>query len=809
MKSIFIKLSSILVILLLATLSTIFLPKISYAQSNSTKVNIDALSDDQFRDFLLAARRSGLNDQQIVDNAIRNGMPANQADKLRLRITRMSVESRLPESDSTTQRSLNYTPDSVQNVSNRSNRSSQLQVFGSELFSNNNLRFEPNLSIATPGNYQIGPGDQLNISVYGQSQANWKLNVSSEGNINIPGSGIVNVSGKSIQQATSLIRTRLLASRYNIGNGTNLQVTLGNIRSIKVIMVGQLNRPGTYTLPSLASAFNALYAAGGPNTNGSYRNIEIIRNNRIVKHLDIYDFLVKGSQNDNVNLQDNDIIRVPTYDIRVEMNGQVKIPAIFEIRAGETLWDVIGFAGGFTDSAYVSRIKVDQIVNQQRRLTEILENDFASYRPLRGDKFFAESIVNRYENRVKIVGSVFRPGDYELEPRLTLSELIKKAQGLKEDAYLERGTITRLKADNTTELISFKVSDVMNGQSILLQREDVISIVSLFDLRDTYSVSIVGAVRKPGTFSFAEKMKLEDLILQAGGFAEGASTKRIEVARRSKVGESLQDLGTTKIFIVDSDQKLGAETSEFLLEPYDIVSVFAVPGFQTQKLVRVEGEVLYPGTYAINNNEKISDLVKRAGGLTQLADISGATLKRINSAAQNRSAKELVELRQVQANVAGNNPNITAEVKRNDFVGINLEKILEKPGAAIDLYLQNEDLLRVPKTEQVVKVNGEVLFPSTVVYEQGKSLRSYIDNAGSYSPQAWAKRPYVIYPNGSVRSTKKFMFIKFYPRVRPGSEIFVPTKPVRNRNTIQEVFGVAGGLASIAAIVFGIISLTK
>ena len=396
----------------LCIFSVCYLSVNSQAQSAQTVQNTGTASkftDQQIAELIKQAKSSGLSDAQILDNARKNGVSQADLQKLQFALSgNAAVNSNL--TDTSSKRQLNYQPDTV--TRQLTKPLTGLSVFGSDLFSNNNIKFEPNLSLATPVNYILGPGDQVNISVTGFSQANWKLEISPEGNINIPGSGIINVAGRTVQQATAAIKTKLLASRYTIGNGTSLQVTLGNIRSIKVIMVGQLQKPGTYTVPSLATVFNALYAAGGPNNNGSFRKIEVIRNNRIIRKLDVYDFLVKGSQADNINLQDQDIIRVPTYQTRVELSGEVKVPAFFEVLPGESLQNVINFAGGFTDSAYVARIKVSQIINQQRHITDIVESDFSNYQPLRGDKFVAEAIVNRFDNRVSVRGAVFRQGDY-------------------------------------------------------------------------------------------------------------------------------------------------------------------------------------------------------------------------------------------------------------------------------------------------------------------------------------------------------------------------------------------------------------
>ena len=388
---------------------------------NLSNINVDNLSDQQIRQLMQQAQSSGMSDAELIQQAQGRGMSATQIQKLQARVNALRLSSgtgsKVGDTTASTKRVLNYDIDSLETSPDKYNPFEDMgpKIFGQNIFKNKNMKFEPNLKLATPVNYIVGPEDQLNISVYGNSQVNWKLEVSPEGNINIPGIGVMNVGGKTIEQVTATIRARLIANRYAIGNGSSLQVNLGNIRSIKVIMVGQLVKPGTYTLPSLATVFNALYAAGGPNNIGSLRQIEIIRNNRVIRHLDVYDFLVKGIQKDNISLQDQDIIRVPTYRTRVELSGQIKIPALFEVLPGENLQNVLDFSGGFTDSAYTARIKVSQISDQQRRITDVFEADYKNYIPLRGDKYIIESIINRFENRVVINVAVFRPGEYELQ----------------------------------------------------------------------------------------------------------------------------------------------------------------------------------------------------------------------------------------------------------------------------------------------------------------------------------------------------------------------------------------------------------
>lgn len=781
--------------------------------------NVDDLTDAQIRQMLQEGQRAGLTDSQLIQTAQNRGLPASQVPKLQARINAVRSNTATPATNDTNvpdaPRTLNYEPETPPQTTNIS-ANGQLKVFGADLFRNANSSFQPNLKLATPVNYILGPDDQVNVSVYGNSVVNWKLNVTPEGNINLPSGGIVNVAGKTVEQATSLIRSRLISKNYAIGSGSSLKVTLGDIRSIKVIMVGEVVKPGTYTLPSLATAFNALYSAGGPNDNGSFRKIEIIRNNRIIRRLDIYDFLVRGSQQDNIGLQDQDIIRVPTYGTIVEMRGEIKTPAIFEVLPGETLADVIRFGGGFTNLAYRANVKVSQISDKQRRISDITEGNFKNYLPLPGDIFTIDRILDRYENRVTINGAVVRAGDFELVKNMTLSQLIAKASGLREDAFTQRGTITRLNADNTTQLISFNVVDVINKTAdVTLQREDVVSIQSIFDLRDKYVVKISGQVRNPGDYAYADSMKVENLILMAGGFAEGASRMRVEVARRVYDGNpASKSSATARVYTIDLGDELRPDAADFTLKPYDIVLVYPLPGFEKQGMVYINGEATYPGPYVIaHKGERISDLIKRAGGLTAAADADGSTLKRnytailgINSTKTDTTAFKRNRIQQVGNIKQGFNDTTRSVAQaRNSFIGINLRQILDKPGSETDLIIKDGDVITVPQEQQVVQVSGEVHVPSGVVYSSGKSFKDYVNNAGGFSNDALKKGSYVIYPNGTVKGTRKFLFFNNYPAVKPGSEIVVPQRPARRPFSFGEFAAIISALGT--TVILAIVSL--
>ncbi|RZK72844.1 MAG: capsule biosynthesis protein, partial [Pedobacter sp.] len=614
------------------------------------------------------------------------------------------------------------------------------KIFGSELFKNGNITFEPNLRIATPRNYVVGPDDKLIIDLTGDNEVNYNLAVSTEGVISLPYVGRVTVGGLTIEQASAKIRSAMLKTYPALASGrTSLAINLGNIRSIKVTITGQATKTGTYTLSSLSSVYNALNAAGGPSANGSFRNIQVIRGNRIVATIDVYDFILKGLQTNNIRLQDQDVINIPTFDKRVEVAGEVKNPAFFEVVKGETLRDVINFASGFTTEAYTAKIKVFQNTAKERRISDIADAEFNTYNPQNGDKFIVEAILERFENRVEITGSVFRPGVYELEKGLTLKTLITKADGLTEDAFLNRGYINRLNPDQTASLISFDVAKILAGTEpdITLLREDKVTISSIFDLREEYTVSIQGEVRAPGSFQYADNLKLEDLIQMAGGFKEGATPNRIEVARRVRNSDPTSTKAqTATLFTLNVDRDLKLTTDTFTIQPFDIISVRSSESYTVQRQVKLEGEVLYPGLYTIaNKDERISDLIKRAGGLTAYAYADGASLKRPGAEKVNPNDKNAINTKDEddkkllglkRAQEAGVKDTLAVDIEQkliqSDLVGINLVKILDRPQSKYDILVEDGDIIRVPKQLQTVKVTGEVLSPNSIVYLPGKGL---------------------------------------------------------------------------------------
>ena len=699
-------------------------------------------------------------------------------------------------------------------------------VFGREIFSNKNLSFEPDLNIPTPKNYVLSAGDELLINVWGDSELNLKLKVSPEGTILIPNLGPVSVSGLTIEAAESRIRQelgRIMAtlSGNTDGGNTFVSVSLSQIRSIKVNIVGEVVAPGTYTLPSFATLFNALYAAGGVNEIGSLRNIKVYRNSKEVAQLDVYDYLLNGKYKTNIRLEENDMIIIPPYDQLAVVQGKVKRNRIFETKKGETLQQVLNMAGGFTGDAYTKDVRVKRKAGSRYQIATVTEDKYPTFTMMDADSLMVDSVIPFYENRLTIAGAVWRPGEYELSSTVhTVKELIKQAAGLKGDEFAGRAQITRLNPDFTTTVIAVDIRGILNGTSpdIELKPEDQLNIPSLFDLREPYTIKVSGAVNSTDTvLPYRNSLTIEDAIIMAGGLKESAATVNVEVARRIKDTKTDQNSNiTAKVFNFTLNDNLGlipvdGTTSEtvFTLEPFDEVYVRFSPGYQEQQVVKVDGEITFAGDYVLaEKNSRLSDIIAKAGGITPDAYVKGASLKRKLTDDEMRRLETLMELssnKQSRDSVGLSLANI-----KDYSVGIDLEKALAHPGSAHDVVLRDGDKLYIPQLQSTVKINGAVTYPNSVTYTNGMSVGKCLSQAGGYNDIA-RKYPIVIYMNGKVATTKKtFIFFKRYPKVEPGCEIVVPTKTQRDRKTsLAEVLSIASSTTSMAAMVTSIINSMK
>lgn len=612
--------------------------------------------------------------------------------------------------------------------------------------------------------------------------------------------------------------TKQLATIYGgikTGN-TFVQLSLGNIRSIRVLLIGEIERPGTYSLPSLATVANALYVSGGPGENGSFRNIQVIRNGQTAATFDLYDFIARGDLINNIVLQDQDIVKVNPYKTRVELIGEVKRPAIFEAKDNESLQQILDYAGGYTDKAYREIIRANRTNNRQREVVNVTAAQIGTFQLKSGDQFFIDSILTRFTNRVTVSGAVFHPGDYALEDGMTVGDLIRKADGVKEEAALSRGVIRRLQADYTPSMISFNVADAVSGrQSLVLQREDSVVIYSKMGLRELYQVKINGEVNQPGQYVYADRMQLEDLILIAGGLKDAASLKHVEISRRIRSGADSSDnrLAIIEQFDINADLSNNPQAAAFGLQPFDEVTVRKAPSYMEQANIQIGGEVLYPGQYAINSKqERISDVVRRAGGLRPEAYPEGAVLLRKTFVNESDSVY-LTNKLEVFYNKMQDSSDIvrlkSAMERKEQLLGINLDMVLKNPGSKYDLLLEEGDVLKVPKKLQTVQVFGEIYFPKKVRFDKNIGFRDYIRGAGGFTSQALKRRSYIVYANGEVKNTRKVLFFNSYPKVKPGAEIYVPTKRERRGLSGGEAIGMASGLASVALIIVTLLDRIK
>lgn len=727
---------------------------------------------------------------------------------------RITIDTEIPPLD--LQREYNTPEDSSKN-----------QVFGREIFSNKNLSFEPNLNMPTPRNYPLSAGDELQINVWGDSELNLKLTVSPDGTIIIPNLGPVSISGLTVEQAENRIRQELGKIMTNLVDGsepnTFVSVGLGKIRSIKVNIVGEAVTPGTYTLPSLASLFNALYAAGGVNDIGSLRNIRVYRNNKEIANLDVYDYLLNGKYDTNIRLEDNDMIIIEPYDQLVNTKGKVKRNRTFELRKGETLSDLLKMAGGFTGDAFTEDVTIKRKSGSRYQIATITEDDFPTFVLHDGDSLLVDSVIPFYDNRITITGAVWRPGEYELSPRVhTVKQLIDQAAGLKGDEFIGRAHITRLNPDFTSTVIAIDVQEILNGKApdIELQKEDKLHIPSLFELREPYTIKVGGAVNNPDTvIPFSKNMTVEDAIILAGGLQESASTINVEVARRIKnptADKSSNRISHVYTVSVANDLKLSSKSSDshvdtlFILEPFDDVFVRFSPGYEKQQVVKVNGEVTFTGDYALPyKNTRLSDIIAQSGGVTKDAYVNGASLKRQLTRDEMRQVETLLQLsnnnKQSKDSVALSLANI-----KDYSVGIDLKQALAHPGSTHDLVLRNGDVIYIPQLQSTVKVSGSVTYPNSMTYTKGLSVRDCLSQAGGYNDIA-RKYPIVIYMNGKVATTRKVgIFFKRYPKVEPGCEIIVPAKTQRDRRgSLAEKLSIASSTTSMAAMITSIINNLK
>ena len=690
-------------------------------------------------------------------------------------------------------------------------------VFGREIFSNKRLSFAPDLNIPTPKDYILAAGDELLIHVWGDSELNLKLKISPEGTILVPTLGPVAVSGLTVNNAEERLRQQLsqiMSTLSGEGDGnTFVSVSLSQIRSIKVNIVGEVVAPGTYTLPSLATLFNALYMAGGVNEIGSLRHIKVYRNSKEVADLDVYDYLLRGKYETNVRLEENDMVIVGPYEQLAVVRGEVKRNRIFEMRKGETLQQLLDMAGGFTGEAFTKDVQVKRKSDSRYRIATVPQDQFATFSMQDGDSLLVDAVVPFYENRLSITGAVWRPGEYELNESVhTVKQLIKQAEGLKGDEFAGRALITRLNPDFTNTTIAVDIRGILNGTSpdIALQSEDQLHIPSLFDVREPYTVKIGGAVNHPSTIPYRYNLTIEDAIIIAGGLKEAASLVRVEVARRIKNPTSEEQ--STQIaqiynFTLNEDLKLDENNQSFTLEPFDEINVRFSPGYHKQQTITINGEITFAGSYVLETkNARLSDLVAKAGGITPDAYVKGASLKRKLTEDELNRINAMLTMAEASKQ-SKDSIGLSMSNLKDYSVGIDLEKALKHPGSLDDIVLRDGDELYIPQMQSTVKMSGAVTYPNSVTYQNGMTVKSCLAQAGGYNDMA-RKYPIVIYMNGKVATTKRTaIFFKRYPKVEPGCEIVVPSKTLREQpRSMAEILSIGSSATSMAAMITSIIN---
>lgn len=686
------------------------------------------------------------------------------------------------------------------------------EVFGRNIFNTTNLTFEPSVNLATPPNYRLGPGDEVIIDIWGTSQNTIRQEISPDGTINIEKIGPVNLSGMTVSQANEHLK-RVLGKTYSgldtPGGDLEIRLTLGNSRTIQINVMGEVLQPGTYALSSFSTVFHALYRAGGVSPIGSLRNVQVTRGGKTVAKVDVYDFIMKGKTQDDIRLQEGDVIIVPAYEALVKIKGNVKRPMKYEMKHNESLATLINYAGGFSSDAYTRSLRVIRQNGEEYEINTVKEINFGTYTLHNGDEVTAEAILQRFTNRLEVRGAVYRPGLYQLNGEInTVRALITEAKGLRGDAFTNRAVLKREREDLTTEMISVDVHGIMAGSSpdVPLQKNDILYIPSIHDLEDFGDVSIYGEVARPDQYTYSANMTLEDLIIRAGGLRESASTVRVDVARRIKDPKSTvstDSIGQMFTFALKDGFVIDGEQG-FTLQPYDQVFVRRSPGYQAQQNVQVQGEVIFGGTYAMTSREeRLSDLLKKAGGATPNAYLRGAKLIRVANDEEKKRMRDVIDLMNRQFGEAMMD-SLGIRVEDTFTVGIELDKAVANPGSEYDLVLREGDVLSVPKLNNTVKVNGAVMMPNTVGYLSDKNTNYYLDQAGGYALNAKKSKKFVIYMNGQVARIKG----RDKDKIEPGCEIIVPTKKNKKVN-VGEILGYASSFGSLATMFATISNLIK
>lgn len=757
-----------------------------FEQRNLTQINVDNYSDPDILVIRNKMNSMGMDTDKAIEILKSKGMSNAQASKLEDRLNNVSVaksKSNVAESE--------RTYNTTSNVVSMENAEKDQSVFGSELFLKSSLVFEPNIRIATPSSYVVGPDDELVVNVFGYSEMRYNLDVNENGEVYIPNVGPIYVNGLTIEQATEKIKSKLASTIYRaIASGqTSVQIKLGKIRSIRVTVIGEAYKPGTYTVSSLTTLYNILYLCGGPSNLGSYRQIEVIRGNKLVKKADLYDFLCKGIQKDNILLQEGDVVRIPYYDNRVNVLGSIKRSGKYEMLTGESVENLLSYCGGFNEMAYRAVMVVTRLAEKEKKIIEIKDSLFSKFTIRNGDDFYISNLQNVVLDKITISGSVYRPGNYESGSTTTLKSLLEKSGGLLEVAYTERVNIFRLEKGRQPSILSVNLDSIINNNlDVTLNKSDSVHVYSIYDFKDNQYVTIIGNIRKSGKVQWRENLTIKELLLEAGGINDLGDSSTIEISRRKKKSESntLNYLETETFTVnVSKTSQLGEALT---LMPFDIVHVKVLPGVINQRMVMVLGEVLTPGKYNLQkSSEKITDILKRVGGFKASADSSSIIIRRRKNSVFTIAERELFfqRLMNIDYDSIATNDQLKNELYGEyETISIDLQKVFKDNSKFDNLNLEDGDLITVSKNNNLVKVTGEVYYPNIMSLRNNKSARFYIKQSGGYTSDARKLKTLVVFPNGKVKSVKSFMGFKFYPKITSRAEIFVPQKNKENRNKI-------------------------
>ena len=772
------------------------------------------LSDQQVIQMAVQEKKAGASETEIATRLMQKGATMDQIQRIRSQyaqqITKRGMDDTVDNAlgDAQTRMRTNNEPnDNAITTSENATAPDYVpealapsgkRVFGRDIFNNKKLSFEPQMNIATPQNYVVGPGDQLIIDIYGASQQSLKLTVSPDGDVTVPEFGPIRVSGLSINAAQAKIRSKL-GSYYQ---SSEIKTSLGQTRSIMVNVMGEVRVPGTYTLSAFATVFHALYMAGGISDLGTLRSIKVFRQGRQISVVDVYEFILNGRLAGNVRLQDNDVIQVGTYDCIVDISGKVKRPMAYEMRKGESLSALLKYAGGFTGDAYKKLIRVLRNSEEMKSVYNVEEFDYNSFKLEDGDQVSIDQIYDRFKNMVEIKGAVFRPGMYQFGEEVnSVRSLIERASGLTEEAMTSKAVLRRLKPNRTQEVITIDLDGILRGSvaDIPLQNEDILFIPTLAEHQNLRTLTITGEVIFPGTYEFADRMTIEDLILQAGGLTDRASTIKVDVSRRLRdpnAAEATMEIAKTFSFSL-------ADQTSFTLEPYDIVQVRRSPVFQDPIRVTVEGEIAFEGSYTMEQkNQRLSDVVKSAGGIVPGAYVRGARLVRRMTADEKARMQAVINMARQSAD--GKDSIALNKIAMSDTytVGIHLDEALAHPGSTKDIELMDGDRLIIPRFNHTVRISGDVNAPNTVAFEDGENYKYYIKQAGGFGDRAKKSHTYIVYQNGTMAVAKE-------GKIEPGCEVVVPSKAPRNQGSVAQWLGIGTSLASLGTMFATIAHLVK